>query len=316
MASTQQIAKEYYDKGMSLVRANNIEMGINNLNMAKSIYEELGDTVQYVLALRGLAVAYGIMGYDTKMLYKCLDAFSLLDKNGIKGAKHLFYTTICNRYMLLEDYDSAINYGRMALQDLEDHGDEFEDNTPNHYLCACLNLAYSYLHINRFGDAEAFIKRAREIATKNDLHIHDLSLTVLQASYHHKIGDNQYVYDHIEELVSSIKGANITINDYIEDIKLIIETFCSMKEYEKAEAVAQSLDSYGTLSGDFYLKLHATKFYMMIYKDADEKEKYHQACVQYAENSIALSSKEAAKHLQEMDTAIALSIADTPIELL
>ena len=250
------------------------------------------------------------------MTNKCLDAFSLLDKNGIKGAKHLFYTTICNRYMLLEDYDSAINYGRMALQDLEDHGDEFEDNTPNHYLCACLNLAYSYLHINRFGDAEAFIKRAREIATKNDLHIHDLSLTVLQASYHHKIGDNQYVYDHIEELVSSIKGANITINDYIEDIKLIIETFCSMKEYEKAEAVAQSLDSYGTLSGDFYLKLHATKFYMMIYKDADEKEKYHQACVQYAENSIALSSKEAAKHLQEMDTAIALSIADTPIELL
>ena len=316
MASTQQIAKEYYDKGMSLVRANNIEMGINNLNMAKSIYEELGDTVQYVLALRGLAVAYGIMGYDTKMLYKCLDAFSLLDKNGIKGAKHLFYTTICNRYMLLEDYDSAINYGRMALQDLEDHGDEFEDNTPNHYLCACLNLAYSYLHINRFGDAEAFIKRAREIATKNDLHINDLSLTVLHASYHNKICDNKYVYDHIEELVSSIKGANITITDYIEDIKLIIETFCSMKEYEKAEAVAQSLDSYGTLSGDFYLKLHATKFYMMIYNDADEKEKYHQACVQYAENSIALSSKEAAKHLQEMDTAIALSIADTPIELL
>ena len=156
MASTQQIAKEYYDKGMSLVRSNNIEMGINNLNMAKSIYEELGDTVQYILALRGLAVAYGIMGYDTKMLYKCLDAFALLDKNGIKGAKHLFYTTICNRYMILEDYDSAINYGRMALQDLEDHGEEF-DNSPRNYLTACLNLAYSYLHMNRFNDAETYI---------------------------------------------------------------------------------------------------------------------------------------------------------------
>lgn len=315
MASTQQIAKEYYDKGMSLVRSNNIEMGINNLNMAKSIYEELGDTVQYILALRGLAVAYGIMGYDTKMLYKCLDAFAVLDKNGIKGAKHLFYTTICNRYMILEDYDSAINYGRMALQDLEDHGEEF-DNSPRNYLTACLNLAYSYLHMNRFNDAETYIKRASEIAKKNDLHSHDLSLTVLNASYHHKIGDDKYVYDHIEELVSSIKGANITINDYLEDIKLIIETFCSMKEYDKAEAVAQSLESYGTLASDFYLKLQATRFYMMIYKDSGENEKYHQACVQYAENSIALSSKEAATHLQEMDTAIALSIADTPIELL
>ena len=82
------------------------------------------------------------------------------------------------------------------------------------------------------------------------------------------------------------------------------------------EAVAQSLESYGTLASDFYLKLQATRFYMMIYKDSGENEKYHQACVQYAENSIALSSKEAATHLQEMDTAIALSIADTPIELL
>lgn len=315
MASTEQIAKEYFDKGMSLVRSNNIEMGINNLNMAKSIYEELDDSVHFILTLRGLAVAYGIMGYDSKMLYKCLNAFSYIDKNGIKGAKHFFYTTICNRYMLLGDYDSAINYGKMALQDLEDYGTEFE-NPPHVYLVACLNLAYSYLHINRCNEAETFLKRGMEIASKNDLHNHDLSITVLNANLHHKMGDDKYVYDHMEELVSSIKGSSITINDYLEDIKLIIETFCSMKEYEKAEAVAQSLNSFGTLASDYYLKLEATKFYMMIYKDSGQEEKYHEACVEYAENSIGLTNKEATQHLQEMDTAIALSIADTPIELL
>jgi tetratricopeptide (TPR) repeat protein len=315
MASTEQIAKEYYDKGISLVRSNNIEMGINNLNMAKSIYEELNDSTHYILSLRWLAIAYGIMGYDSKMLYKCLNAFNYIDKNGIRGAKHYFYTTICNRYLLLGDYDSAVNYGKMALQDLEDHGTEFE-NGPQAYLVACLNLAYAYLHINRCNEAETYLKRAAGISSKNDLKNHELSITVMNASLHHKMGDDQYVYDHIEELVSSIKGATITINDYLEDIKLIIETFCSMKEFERAEAVAQSLNSFGTLSGDVNLKLEATKFYMMIYKESGEKEKYHQACVDFAENSITLSNKQATQHLQEMDTAIALSIADTPLELL
>ena len=94
MASTEQIANEYYQKGVNLVHINNLELGIDNLNMAKSIYEELGDSTNYIMALRGLAVAYGIMGYDSKMLYKCLNAFDYLDKNKIKGAKHYFYTII------------------------------------------------------------------------------------------------------------------------------------------------------------------------------------------------------------------------------
>jgi len=112
MASTEQIAKEYYEKGLDLVHANSIELGIDNLNMALSIYEELDDKTHYILTLRGLAIAYGIMGYDSKMLYKCLSALNYIDKNGIQGAKHYFYTIICNRYMLLGDYDSAINYGK------------------------------------------------------------------------------------------------------------------------------------------------------------------------------------------------------------
>lgn len=315
MASSEQIAKEYYEKGMSLVRANSVELGIDNLNMALSIYEELHENTQYILTLRGLAIAYGIMGYDSKMLYKCLSAFSYIDSNGIKGAKHFFYTTICNRYMLLGDYDSAINYGKMALQDLEDYGTEFE-NEPHSYMVTCLNLAYSYLHIHRYADAEIFLKRSSEIAQKNDMHHHDLSLSVLYASLHQRMGDPQYVYDHIDELVTFIKNSKITIQDYIEDLKLLIETFCNMKEYERAEAVVLSLDSSATISNDIHMKLEAAKLYMMVYKYSNETEKYHDACVKFAEDTIAVANAEATEHLLEMDTAIALSIADTPSELL
>lgn len=315
MASSEQIAKEYFDKGINLINTNNIELGIDNLNMAKGIYEETGDTKNYILSLKGLAVAYGIMGYDSKMLYKCLDAFDYIDKNKIRGAKHFFYSTICNRYMILGDFDGAINYGKMALQDLEDYGTDFE-NTPHSYLIACLNLAYSYIYTHRFSEAENFLKRATEIASKNDIHYHDLSLSVLSASLHHLKGDDQYIYDHLEELVGFMKSTEITIHDYLEDLRLLIETFCDMKEYERAEAVAQSLEATATISNDLHLKLETAKLYMIVYKNSGDNEKYHQACVHYAEGSIAFENQKAQEHLLDMDTSIALSIADTPKELL
>ncbi len=315
MASTEQIAKEYYEKGMNLIHINSIELGIDNLNMAKSIYEELNDTTQYVMTLRGLAIAYGIMGYDSKMLYKCLNAFNYLDNNKIQGAKHYFYTTICNRYMLLGDYDSAVNYGKMAMQDLEDYGIYF-DNGPHSYLVACLNLAYSYLHLHRTSEAANYINRATEIVAKNDIRYHDFSISVLNASLHHQKNDDQYVYDHINEFVGFMKSTEITIQDYIEDITLLIETFCSMKEFARAEAVVQNLDSNATITDNHKLRLEAAKFYMTVYKLSGETEKYHEACVRYAEESIALETAKASEHLLEMDTSIALSIADTPVELL
>jgi len=44
--------------------------------------------------------------------------------------------------------------------------------------------------------------------------------------------------------------------------------------------------------------------------------KYHEACVVYAETAIELNDAQTEKKLLDMDTSIALSIADTPIDLL
>jgi len=54
----------------------------------------------------------------------------------------------------------------------------------------------------------------------------------------------------------------------------------------------------------------------MVYRNSGDTEKYQQACVRFAEDTIEVENTEATQHLLEMDTAIALSIADTPIELL
>jgi hypothetical protein len=130
------------------------------------------------------------------------------------------------------------------------------------------------------------------------------------------MGDNQYVYDHLDDLAGLMKDPSITIHDYLEDLKLLVDTFCSMKEFERAEAVAKNLESSATISDNYHLKLETAKLYMDIYKKSGNTEKYHEACVKYAENDIAYQKSQAANHLVEMDTSIALSIADTPLELL
>ncbi|MCR4568131.1 MAG: tetratricopeptide repeat protein [Pseudobutyrivibrio sp.] len=315
MASSEQIAREYYEKGMSLIRSNNVELGIDNLNMARSIYEVSDDHTYYILTLRGIAIAYGIIGYDSKMLYKCLNALHYLDKHGIKGAKHYFYATICNRYIILGDYDSALNYGRMALQDLEDYGKEFP-NEPRAYVVACLNLTFIYLHMHRYDEAEKFLKQGMEISKENDMHHLDLIISTLNANLHHSIGDDQYIYDHLDELVGLIKNSDITIQDYVQALSILIETFCGMGEFNRAEAVALSLDSTATITNDPKLKIEASKLFMTVYKNWNKDDKYKQACVRYAEDSIKAEDAEATQHLLDMDTAIALSIAGTPAELL
>ena len=217
--------------------------------------------------------------------------------------------------MMLGDYDSAINYGKMAMQDLEDFGSYFE-NGPKSYLVACLNLTYSYLHVHRFNEAQSYLSRATEIATKNDIHYYDFSISILNASLHHQTGDDQYIYDHIDDYAGFMKSNEVTVESYLSDLKLLIETFCSMKEFTRAEAVVQHIDSTATISNDHILKLQAAKLYMLVYKQSENNEKYHNACVRYAEDSIAFENAKAADHLLEMDTSIALSIADTPIELI
>ncbi len=315
MATTEQIAKQYYNKGMQCIFSNNIEIGIDNLNMALSIYEELGDDVNYIMAMHGLAVGYGAIGYDSKMLSKCLNGIQYLDKKSIKGAKHYFYSTICARYIDLKDYDSSLIYARLALQDLEDYGPNFP-NHPFTYLVIYLSLAYIYTHINKLEDAVRYLKRSKEIAIKNDLHQHDFAIAILDANLHMKQGDTNFIYDHMDELLGFVKAIDITIQDYIKDITLLIETLCAMNEFDHAIGIVKSLDYAAQNNNDYPLEIESAKLYMYIYKLQNNIESYHDACVKYAENSIAFEEYKAEKRIVDMDTSIALSIADTPIDLI
>ncbi|MCR4694345.1 MAG: hypothetical protein K5773_03360 [Pseudobutyrivibrio sp.] len=315
MASTQQLAKEYFEKGEQQIYNNDVQPALDNLNLALSIYEELDDKRNYILCLRLIAIAYSIMGYNSRMLSKCLMGIQYCDTNHIKGAKQFFYTTICNRYMLLGDFDGAINYGLMAKQDLETHGKEF-DVGPHAYMVVNLNLAYCYIHTMKYAEADVHIQRAEAIAKKNDMTEHNFSINVIKARLHYCQGDTQYVYDHLGDLMVFVKAATLTLHDYVQDLQMLIETFCLMKDYEKAEEVAYTLEFSAESSGNHLLRLEATKLYMYIYKKMANLEKYQSACVAYAECHMDYLDSQAQARLREMDTQIALSIADTPTDLL
>lgn len=315
MASTEQIAKDYYDKGINYLLSSNLDTGIENLKMAKSFYEELNDSTMYLNTLRALCIGYSALGNDSRMLQNILTALNYCDNNGICGAKHMFYTVICDRYMKLNDYDNAINYGLLAVQDIKDHGEEF-DNSPTTFMVAFLNLAISYLQTQQAGEAETAYACAKEIAMKNDIHQHDFSFAVTEARLHHAKGDLQYVLDNLDELINFVRNIDMLVQDYVQDVLYLVELFCQMDLYDKAILLVQNIDYTALSNEDYRLRIEAAKLFMYIYKKMGDKKKYRTACVQYAECDMAFKTKESEKHLLDMDTDIALSIAATPFDLI
>ena len=315
MASTEQIANEYFEKGMHAIFVNNLELGIDNLNLAKSIYEELNDEEHIILTNYGLAVGYGVMGFDSKMLSKCLNMLQYLDKKSIKGAKHYFYSCICQRYMSLGNYDSALNYGKLALQDIEENGQSFR-NPPYAYVVVYVNVAYIYTQIRRFDEAFRYLKKATMIAHKNDLHQHDLTFKVIDASIQLGLGNKQYIYDNLDEILNIAKSIEITMRDYFRTIKMLIELLCDMDEFNKAISIVSALDYASSNNNDYPLALESAKLFMYIAKRQNDVDAYYKACVKFAESAIDYNEYQSIKRLEEMDTSIALSIADTPIDLI
>lgn len=311
MASSTEIGMDYYQKGFRSLTGDNVEDGIENLKMAEAIFAEEDDTEMYVKCLNGLCVGYSLIGHYAQMVSNVLKGIEFCDRNHLNGAKNIFYINICDRYMNLGDYDSAINYGLMAAQDVETENSSFEIK-PQNSLVIYLNLSYSYMKTYRFNEAALYLQKAKTIAEKNDIKSHDLSIAIMDAYIHYQKGDSAFVEAQEDDLLNVVKNLNITIDDYIQDISLLTELFCKMGKFEDALRLAHSLDYSSGSSSNRKVKLETAKLYMYIYKESGDVEKYRDACVSYAEDDQALHKADCEAQLIDMDTAIALSIASTP----
>ena len=316
MASTSELAEEYYNTAREALSINDIEEAIDNLNMAQTLYEELDDKLMNVRILNMLTIAYGLAGKNSMMAKTILDALAYCDSNNIVGAKHLFYSAICDRYIALHDYDNAINYGLMAIQDLEENSVHTFGDVPGWFLVSYLNAAYAFLEAHVFDEAAKYLGKAKRIAKENNIDNHNYTFDVMEAKLKYCIGDKEYAMSQIDNLTNIAKSDENTLMDFIQDIEIFVSLLLDLKEYDKAEDVVRSLAHHvSSETEELKTKLEASKLLMKIFKASGNKEKYNEACVTYAESDIEFHHTTSEKQLAEMDTTIALSIANVNFDI-
>lgn len=315
MASSEEIALEYFNRGVQGLSSHNVEESLDNLKMAEAIFAELDNEEYYVKTLGYLCIVYGMLNYITPMLQTLLQGVSYCDKHKLRGAKHVFYSTVCDKYMTLKDYKKGANYGLMAVHDIESNVTLVNDK-PSTFVVAYLNLAICYVKIHRLKEAEIYLYKAQAISEKNQLHAHDLTMAIIKAMLYSADNDSSYILEHKEELLSFYKDFELTVVDYIQDISLLVELFCSFQLYDEAATLIDRIERAAAIRDNPKLILEASKLEMQIQKSSGNIDAYHAACVRYAENEILYNARNMQNQLEEFDTAIALSIADTPSELL
>lgn len=315
MASSLELAHNYFKTGNKCFGTREIELAIENFQMACAIFLENDDTTMYVRSMADLAIAYSMDGHTAAMIQTIMTGMDFCDSRGLKGAKHLFYTTICDKYMSHHDYDTAINYGLMAIQEIEDNPTS-EMVTPEVQVLSYLNICNCYCHVLMTAEAEEYLKKGREFSAEHGLHAHDFSFDVLEAIIQAAEGHPDFIKTHKEQYESYVKSSSLTMTDYIQDVQNIVKLFCKLKMYDDALQMVKNLEYIAMSDDTDKLKLEIAKFYMEIYTQNGDKEKYNQACVAYAESDINQHRIELEKELMHMDTTIALSIAGSAFNMI
>lgn len=313
MASSLELANEYYKAGMDSIRGNNIEGGVENFIMSLGIYKEIKEHKQCILSHYGLGVAYSMLGLDNPLVDTIMDGISYANEFHVNGSKNLFYSIICDKYIQLNDFDNALSYGLLAVQDIEQYGTIYEYTYATLLVCY-LNVAISYVETRQYKEATNYLEKAISVATEHDIHNHDFTFEVLKARVENGMGNPQYVHDNMDTLLNYVKNVNVTLEDYIQDLSMLVSLFIGMKLFDNALQIAQLFDCSSAATVNNKLRLESAKMYMRIYKAQGDMEKYRDACVKYAEDDILIHDTDSQNHLVGLDTRIALSIVSTGID--
>ena len=308
MADELQLAENYLNEGLTCLKNNQAEDGLENLRQAHNMFFTNEAYPQLIKTQHYISLAYGLLQKDSDMTSSLIKGLRYCDNFGINGARHLFFNSICDRYLSLGDYDNAINYGLLAVQDIEEYGDQFDNDTALMGV-AYLNLAYAYLKAHDFNKAQTNIDKSMEIYHSADIHYHDYTCSCMTATIHHMQGDDDYVMANLDTLMNFFRNVNVTVEDYIQDIQILVELLCDMGFYDKALFVAQSLQNSSISVFDSLAGLEIIKLLMSIYQKNGDRDSYIACCENYVHTDKKIKESERQRKLSDMDTTIALMLA-------
>lgn len=290
-----QKADRCMDEAAALFGENKLFLAEKKAQETAGLYKSCGAYEQMAKTVNLMGVIYASIG-DVSMSIDCyLEAMDVAVEQGSTEIIMLVNNNIGSLYMELGLYEKAVRYFNEALELCKPplHGER--DNYYQELLMLHLNLCISYTGINEFEKAE---KHLSDAILLNDIAGSDKNRFLIDMSQAHllwKMGNEDEVRDHVEELVEGAIN-NIDSADYVLEILSLCNLFMNMGEFDAWKKVIVEYERFATDTQNLFFQKTCVKMWMKYERAMGDTEAYNKLCVYYA-NLHSMQVKEQIKRL-------------------
>ena len=290
-----QKADRCMDEAAALFGENKLFLAEKKAQETAGLYKSCGAYEQMAKTVNLMGVIYASIG-DVSMSIDCyLEAMDVAVEQGSTEIIMLVNNNIGSLYMELGLYEKAIRYFNEALELCKPplHGER--DNYYQELLMLHLNLCISYTGINEFEKAE---KHLSDAILFNDIAGSDKNRFLIDMSQAHllwKMGNEDEVRDHVEELVEGAIN-NIDSADYVLEILSLCNLFMNMGEFDAWKKVIVEYERFAIETENLFFQKTCVKMWMKYESAMGDTEAYNKLCVYYA-NLHSMQVKEQIKRL-------------------
>lgn len=277
-----ELAQEYLNESYEAFYANQLERASVLVQQALLLAKEEKQTQLHCKCLNLLGVIHAATGNEAMAIDYYLEGLAEALDNHCDNLLTLFYNNIGSRYQELNEYEKALLYFDKAAKALEYEDCKKEERYDIWCLITYLNLIICYKENRQFAEAKRYLKIAELIVEKNPDNSHEYTFLILKCGLCWDIGEKEFVYEHITELMESgEKDKNAS--DYVKDMQDLCVLLKNMQEYAKWEKIIRTVERYAKEQNTVYFDLILTEMWMDYYQTLGDSSKYIQLCVEHAE---------------------------------
>lgn len=297
----EKLAGEYLEEGLQKLNDNKLDQAALLVQNALHLFKRVGNIRMYARSLNAMGVVYAAIGNETMSVDYYLEGLEYAINYHLNDIITVFYNNIGSRYRELNEHKKAIEYFLKSEKELSNPECKEQERYISWCLITYLNLAGSYMALEKYILAEECLNRARTYLSEEINEMYRLSFMVTELHLYWEIGRTDYVREHIGELVdTAIQKASSS--DYVEDMTEVCTLLKKMEEYEKWKQVILCFEAFAKEQGSVYYQLILTEMWMEYYKCAGDMQRYIHLCVDHAE----LYQKQ--KNITDKERAAAIDI--------
>ena len=256
-----QKADRCMDEAAALFGENKLFLAEKKAQETAGLYKSCGAYEQMAKTVNFMGVIYASIG-DVSMSIDCyLEAMDVAVEQGSTEIIMLVNNNIGSLYMELGLYEKAIRYFNEALELCKPplHGER--DSYYQELLMLHLNLCISYTGINEFEKAE---KHLSDAILLNDIAGSDKNRFLIDMSQAHllwKMGNEDEIRDHVEELVEGAIN-NINSANYVLEILSLCNLFMNMGEFDAWKKVIVEYERFAIETENLFFQKTCVKMWM------------------------------------------------------